>query len=118
MSSNVYTGVHVGETSLRRLPDHFSKAIAVPISGLVVTFRSPTSDHNATIDRLREIPEIEVGVAGGSKLAIVVDSDNRDRDAEIWNAIQELPGVIDLAVAMIAFDEEGECGTNESIRNE
>lgn len=55
---------------------------------------------------LRELPEVEIGDAGGSKLAIVVDSVDKRRDQEVWNTVRELPGVIDLAVAMVAFDEE------------
>ncbi|WP_404305548.1 chaperone NapD [Neorhodopirellula lusitana] len=78
----------------------------MPISGLVVTFGSSTEQHSAAIEKLRDIPEVEIGDSGGSKLAIVVDSKHKRRDQEIWNAIQDLPGVIDLAVAMVAFDEE------------
>ncbi|TWU48657.1 hypothetical protein Poly51_45580 [Rubripirellula tenax] len=80
----------------------------MPISGLVVTFRSSVDQNAAAITSLRQIPEIEIGNAGGSKLAIVVDTQNKRRDQEIWNTVRELPGVIDLAVAMVAFDEETE----------
>ena len=57
---------------------------------------------------LSAMPEIEISDAGGSKLAIVVDSADKRRDQEIWNTVRELPGVIDLAVAMVAFDEDSE----------
>ena len=90
----------------------------MPISGLVVTFNSPAEQHSAAIDALREIPEIEIGDASGIKLAIVVDSNSKRRDQEIWNAVQELPGVTDISVAMVAFDEDSEDGNNESSRNE
>lgn len=88
----------------------------MPISGLVVTFNSPVDQHSAAIDVLRAIPEIEIGRAGGSKLAIVVESKNKRRDQEIWNTVRELPGVIDLAVAMVACDEDNAGGENGSPR--
>lgn len=90
----------------------------MPISGLVITFDSPVKNHTATIESLRGIPEIEIGNAGGSKLAIVVDSESKQRDQEIWFAVRDLPGVIDLAVAMVAFDEDSEQGNNETFRNQ
>jgi nitrate reductase NapAB chaperone NapD len=52
------------------------------------------------------IPEIDIGESAGSKLAIVIDSETKRRDQEIWNMVQQLPGVIDLAVAMVAFNED------------
>ncbi len=96
----------------------------MPISGLVVTFNSSTDQHTAAIESLREIPEIDIGDAHGSKMAIVVDSPTQRRDQEIWNTVRELPGVIDLAVAMIAFDEivaldeDDEPAENDPIRKQ
>lgn len=52
------------------------------------------------------LPEIDIGESAGSKLAIVIDSETKCRDQEIWNTLQQLPGVIDIAVAMVAFDED------------
>ena len=52
------------------------------------------------------IPEIDIGETAGSKLAIVIDSETKRRDQVVWNAVQQLPGVIDLAVAMVAFDDD------------
>lgn len=90
----------------------------MPISGLVVTFRSAVTDHSDTLEAIRAIPEINIGDVVGSKLAIVIDSKTRRRDQEIWNALQQLPGVIDLAVAMVAFDEYDETTDQDAIRNE
>lgn len=88
------------------MPLLFRKASAVPISGLVVTFRSPVTEHAEAVEALRMIPEIDIGEWAGSKLAIVIDTETKRRDQEIWNTVQQLPGVIDLAVAMVAFDED------------
>jgi nitrate reductase NapAB chaperone NapD len=78
----------------------------MPVSGLVVTFSSGVANHSEAIESLLAIPEVEIGEAGGSKLAIAVDSATQSRDQEVWNAVRQLPGVVDLAVAMIAFDED------------
>lgn len=88
-----------------RMSSLFREENAVPISGLVVTFRSSVTEHVETVELLRDIPEIVIGDSVGSKLAIVVDSETQRRDQEIWNTVQHLPGVIDLAVAMVVFDE-------------
>ncbi len=88
------------------MPLLFKSAIAVPISGLVVTFRSSVTEHSEAVEALRCIPEIDIGEAFGSKLAIVVDSKTKRRDQEIWDMVQQLPGIVDLAVAMVAFDED------------
>ena len=90
----------------------------MPISGLVITFESPVQQHDVALDLLRALPEIEIGNAGGSKLAIVVDSTSKRRDQEIWNTVRELPGVIDVAVALVAFDDENENVENESTRDQ
>lgn len=84
----------------------FNEAAEVPVSGLVVTFDAPVARHSVATGALKAIPEVVIGDAAGSKLAIVVDSSNKRRDQEVWNAVRELPGVIDLAVALVAFDED------------
>lgn len=111
MIPNVYTLVHISETSIPTLPPLFRKAIAVPISGLVVTFQSSVSEHSEAVETLRTIREIDVGQSAGSKLAIVIDSETKRRDQEIWDTIQRLPGVVDLAVAMVALDEEDQANS-------
>jgi len=90
----------------------------VPISGLVVTFESSALDHAGAIEQLRSIPEIEIGESSKGKLAIVVDSADKERDQEIWNTVRDLPGVIDLAVAMVAFDEDSETGKLTQMRRD
>jgi nitrate reductase NapAB chaperone NapD len=78
----------------------------LPISGLVVTFASSVEEHADAMQTLAEIPEIDLGQINGGKVAIVVDSETKQRDQEIWNTVRDLPGVIDLAIAMVAFDED------------
>ncbi|WP_235033173.1 hypothetical protein [Rubripirellula obstinata] len=77
-----------------------------------MTFRSSVMEHSDTIKAIGDIPEIELGDAAGSKLAIMIDSATKRRDQQIWNTLQQLPGVTDLAVAMVAFDGELPIGSN------
>lgn len=94
----------------------------MPISGLVVTFRSSIVEHANTIAAIGAIPEVDLGDSAGSKLAIVIDSETKRRDQEIWNTVRQLPGVTDLAVAMVAFDDafDSDNATNphDATRNE
>jgi nitrate reductase NapAB chaperone NapD len=95
---------------------HFQSVAPVPISGLVITFKAPVEEQLAAIASLRATPEIELGAARGSKLAIVVDSEDKIRDQEIWEMVRALPGVTDLAVALVAFDDQQQ-ETNETFVN-
>ena len=81
----------------------------MPISGLVVTFRSAIDEHRQAVEALRAIPEVEIGAAADCKLAIVVDSPSQHRDQEVWHTVQRLPGVVDVALAMVAFDDQDRC---------
>ncbi|MCM2372189.1 chaperone NapD [Aporhodopirellula aestuarii] len=78
----------------------------MPVSGLVVTFQTPVDQYRETIELLRAVPEIETGEFKNGKLAIVVDSETRHRDQEIWDSVRQMPGVIDLAVAFVGFDDD------------
>lgn len=83
----------------------FPKAIPVPISGLVVTFVASHTTPETLIQALEKIPEIEVGEFDEHRIAMVVDSETRQRDQEIWDAVQQLPGVSDINVAFVGFDD-------------
>ena len=86
----------------------YLKAIAVPISGLVVVLDSPSGPYPDTIQKLRAHPAIEVGDISDYKIAIVVDSTCKQHDQEIWDWVQDLPGVLDIQIAFVGFDDEPE----------
>jgi nitrate reductase NapAB chaperone NapD len=81
------------------------RATTVPVSGLVITFSSDIAHHGETMEQLAGEPAIEIGDAVGPKLAIVVDSDTRDHDREIWNWVRNLPGIAMVDVAFVGFEE-------------
>ncbi len=78
----------------------------MPISGLVVTFDSPVEQCAEAIEALRAMPEIDLGRVNHNKLAIVVDTVSKSQDKNVWDAVQQLPNVTDLAIAMVVFDED------------
>lgn len=111
--------MHIGGTSISATPPGFSRQAlqpshAVPVSGLVVTFDAPITCHGETVDALRAIPEVEIGPSGGSKLALVVDSATKRRDQEVWDTVRDAPGVVDLAIALVAFEEPDACEEDDS----
>jgi nitrate reductase NapAB chaperone NapD len=77
----------------------------VPVSGIVITFSSDVIDHGETIKQLLAEPVIEIGESSGAKLAIVIDTDSPRRDREIWDWVQNLPGVAWLDVTFVGFDD-------------
>lgn len=78
----------------------------MPVSGLVITFSSDIADHGRIVEQLAGEPAIDIGEAQGAKLAIVVDTDSRERDREIWHWVRDLPGVAMVDVAFVGFEEE------------
>jgi nitrate reductase NapAB chaperone NapD len=78
----------------------------VPISGLVVVFESLDVLNDLEVEQLFDHPNITVGERSGDRVAIAVDSNSKDHDADIWNWLSNLPGVIDIKIAFVGFDDE------------
>jgi nitrate reductase NapAB chaperone NapD len=85
----------------------------MPISGLVVAFDAGLGPHDDAIAQLAAHPSIDVGETNANRLAIVVESNSKEHDQEIWQWIQSLPGVIDINVAFVGFDDDEENEENE-----
>ena len=81
------------------------KASAVPISGLVVVLDAPNGPFLGTLQALQDHAAIDVGETTDNHIAIVVDSTSNQHDQEIWQWVQELPGVLDIRIAFVGFDE-------------
>jgi nitrate reductase NapAB chaperone NapD len=77
----------------------------VPISGLVLVFESAEALNDQALERLRSQPCISVGPRENEKVAIVVDSISKEHDIEIWNEIRDIPGVVDIRIAFVGFDD-------------
>lgn len=86
----------------------------MPVSGLVLTLGDAPG---AALDALRTHPEIELGERFAAKQPIVVDTQTRARDREVWDWLRALPGVLHVDVACIHFDppEQGRSGGNTRV---
>ncbi|WP_196784677.1 hypothetical protein [Crateriforma conspicua] len=71
-----------------------------------MTFDSPVEQCTEAVETLRAMPEVDLGQVRDNKLAIVVDTVSKTQDRNVWDAVQQLPNVTDLAIAMVAFDED------------
>ena len=78
----------------------------MPISGLVVVLDGPSGPHDETISKLSAHPAVEVGDVSANRAAIVVESKSKRDDQEVWNWVQGLPGVTDIQIAFVGFDDE------------
>ncbi len=77
----------------------------MPISGLVLVLDAPNGPFPGTLRELQSHAAIEVGETNDNSFAIVVDSISKQHDQEVWQWVQQLPGVIDIRVAFVGFDE-------------
>ena len=78
----------------------------MPISGLVITFDQTFDRPDETISRLRAEPAIEVGACDRQQCAIVVDTGSQADDKKIYQWVQDLPGVANIQIAFVVFDDE------------
>ncbi len=77
----------------------------MPISGLVIVLDAPNGPFPDTLRELRAHAAIEVGEMTDHNIAIVVESTSNQHDREIWQWVQELPGVLDIRIAFVGFDD-------------
>jgi nitrate reductase NapAB chaperone NapD len=78
----------------------------LPISGLVVIFESSDALNDLVVDQLVNHQYIAVGERADDRIAIVVDSLSKEHDTEIWEWINNLPGVSQIQIAFVGFDDD------------
>jgi len=78
----------------------------LPISGLVVVFESSEALNILVVEQLANHPNIAVGERADDRIAIVVDTASKDHDVEVWDWIGNLPGVSEIKIAFVGFDDE------------
>lgn len=78
----------------------------MPISGLVIVFESSEALNDQVVEQLASHSSIAVGERAGDRVAIVIDSASKDHDVEVWEWIGGLPGVSDIKIAFVGFDDE------------
>jgi len=80
----------------------------MPISGLVVTFDATDKQKENLLSLLGSHPCVEVGVASATKCAVALETTSKEADQEAWRWMGELPGVTDIQVAFVGFDDSSE----------
>ena len=82
----------------------------MPISGLIVHFCSDSKPTQATLQQLRDHPQIQVGTAAGDRLPIVIDTVDAEDSSRMWEWLHSLPGISVIDVAYLHFeDREDHC---------
>ncbi len=77
----------------------------MPISGLVVTLCSDDSRCHETLAALQSHEGIQLGPRQDDRLAIVLETPDSQSDRQVWEWLQSLPGVVQIEIAVIHFDE-------------
>ncbi|MCA9190019.1 MAG: hypothetical protein R3E01_25740 [Pirellulaceae bacterium] len=77
----------------------------MPVSGLVVTFSDEPQVHAATLTTIRQESRITIGVEAAGRLAIVLDTLTPEEDRQLWEWLQELPGVRFVEVAFVGVEQ-------------
>ncbi len=82
----------------------------MPISGLVVTLSDNDTERADAIDALRREPRIELGISEleqtvASRIPIVVDTQSNEDDKQVWQWLNDLPGVVFVDVALVGFED-------------
>lgn len=80
--------------------------MTLPISGLIVVFESLEALNDLVVEQLFNHSYITVGERSVDRIAIVVDSDSKDHDDDIWSWLSNLPGVSEIKIAFVGFDDE------------
>lgn len=77
----------------------------MPISGLVVTLCSDDSRCHETLAALQSHEGIQLGPREDDRLALVLETPDSQSDRQVWEWLQSLPGVVQIEIAVIHFDE-------------
>lgn len=77
----------------------------MPISGLVLTLVQDDSQRRLVLDALRKHPAMELGEAVDDRVPVVMDTPDSESDRRMWDWLNSLPGVIQIEIAVIHFEE-------------
>lgn len=89
----------------------------MPVSGLVVSLAEEPELRQLAIDAIGRESRIEIGSIHSNRMAIVIDTASSDEDKQLWNWLMDLPGVVFVDVALVAFEqpsESAEADVNEA----
>ena len=76
----------------------------MPISGLVVFLSEDSETRVHALEAIAADARIEVGEFVAGKMSLAVETNSSAEDREIWDWLNNLPGVAFVQVAFIAFE--------------
>jgi nitrate reductase NapAB chaperone NapD len=88
-----------------RLLNSWKSRAAMPISGLVITLADDAARRDAALVALRQHAAITLGTQADARLPVVVETASDDEDRQVWEWMHSLPGVMQVDVALIHFEE-------------
>lgn len=77
----------------------------MPVSGLVATVQ-PSAEVEAVCCALQSEPAVQLGQAEGRRIPLVVDTPDRETDKQVWQRLVATPGLLNLDVVFVGFDED------------
>jgi nitrate reductase NapAB chaperone NapD len=78
----------------------------MPISGLVVTLSPQSGEHESVVQQIRNHRHLQAGPRQDLRLPVVVDTPDREADKACWQWLNSLPGVHQVDVAFIHFEDD------------
>jgi hypothetical protein len=80
----------------------------MPVSGLVVSLTQEPELRRKTVDAIRGEPRIDIGPIHSDRMALVIDTASSAEDKQLWDWLKQLPGVVFVDVALVAFEDPTE----------
>ena len=80
----------------------------MPISGLVVSLCDEAKRRSEALDVIRRESRITMGDLEANRLAIVLDTESREEDKQVWDWLNALPAVTFVEVAFVGFEQHEE----------
>lgn len=77
------------------------------VSGLVITLSSDETQAAAVIGALDADPRLTVGSRSGRRVPLVAETPGPDEDRVLWGWLREHPGIENVEVAFVGFDQDG-----------
>ncbi len=84
----------------------------MPVSGLAITLMSDPKTRRDALSALESSQYIDVGELVGNRLAIVIDTPDSGTDRDLWQWLNDLPGVAFVDVVSVHMaDDDQDAGT-------
>lgn len=77
----------------------------MPVSGLVVVLSEDQEMRRSAIGAMQQQPAITLGDQLANRLAVVLDTESKSEDQQMWNWLHSLSGVAMVELVFVGFEE-------------